>query len=151
MKKEQKNSNQLAEIPKKSIYDAPNGYFEQMEKEIFEKIDRKQATKQPIAKRRYLNSWWMAAAASLLLLIVSYMFWNGQQSSNQANDYVGMLSEVPSDAIVDYLAHMDVNEAELTVYMDEQFLLDWYRNPTELLDDQEAEQELDALIEYYSL
>jgi hypothetical protein len=107
---------------KKSIFHAPEGYFDQLPGRVQERIQQEDQANKTLS----LPRWTYAVAASVLVLLVAGIFFYQQyrlpadtMASEQKIEQ--LLASVPDEELIDYLqTHAEVNTLELVLTEEEQ-------------------------------
>lgn len=137
---------------KKTIFEAPEGYFDSLPDRIHKRIREKEM--QDGGKLVSFSRWAYAAAASVLILLVAGVFFYQQPAEEgvSADTAEQLLADVPREAMLEYLqadAEVSVLQINLTEEEQEELLLeelDTYELP---IDDYEYDMyELEEYEEY---
>jgi len=126
---------------KKNIFKAPEGYFDTLPDRVKERV-RAEDAKPTTTKFMGLPGWSYAAAASVIVLLLAgiYFYQQPNESLGTEEQIARLLSEVPSETILDYLqtdAEIDLAQLSLTEDEQEELLLqklDTYEIPIETYD-----------------
>ncbi len=128
---------------KKNPFEVPEGYFDSLEDRIMDRISSEKEDTREIQLRPWVA---YAAAAAIALLVIFFLIPNSDEANNSPEQ---ILTEVSTEAIVEYLAYTEITSSEI---LDQaQFTnidadsLQW-NNSLDLEPD-----EIDLLIEEYSL
>ncbi|MGL1887412.1 MAG: hypothetical protein OCD76_12935 [Reichenbachiella sp.] len=138
---------QLGDIPKKEVFEAPDGFFDSFNDELDQIIDQKE---QPQAKVVRMNSAskWMAVAATVFLVMTAAWIINtnnGAWSDMRVEE--DLLASVSSEDIALYLMNSAVDTDMLLEEVDPQLLL---LDEENLLDvDDLSVEEMNILLEEY--
>lgn len=131
----------LEEIKRKNIHKVPEGYFDELPLRIQSRINSEKASK-PSYVFNIRPVWGMAAAA--MLLIIGYLIYPADIAPT-ANS---LLSEVDSEALIDYLEMENVSTDDILASIDTEFLLeDLSENEIEWFNESESEESLNLLYE----
>jgi hypothetical protein len=103
------NRIRLEDIDKKPVFNVPEGYFEGLPQTIQRKIHAGQAPAAPEWSMRF--SYTIAAAVLVLVIIAGYFFRVGDTFT--AADPQTILAGISDTEIVQYLAQMDINQADI--------------------------------------
>ncbi|SRR5690606_29273625 len=134
----------LTDIPRKDVFNVPEGYFEGLQDRISERIARPQG-KQVFLERPLVRRLSLAVAAAVALLIVAIPFLNNRNELT-AEQLISQLS--PEDCLY-YLEHSDIETADILALIETEDLFDEQEQllpPAEMSDD-----ELDLLFERYGV
>jgi hypothetical protein len=95
----------LDDIPKKSIYEVPDGYFDQLALKI-------QSRTEVISPVRSLSQWGLAwrYAAPAVIVVVALLFIFRPKS---LQDTEQLLASIPTEHLIAYLDESDINEQDL--------------------------------------
>src|ERR1043165_9759542 len=95
----------LDDIPKKNIYEVPEGYFDQLALKI-------QARTEVISPTRPVNRWALALryALPIVVIAVALVFIFKPKSAQNTEQ---LLASIPSEHLVAYLDDSDVSEQDL--------------------------------------
>ena len=146
MEKGNEHSKQLEDIEKREMFQAPQGYFDQLPDKVFERIAAEEEKKRASTKVVSFHRWWLAAAAATVLLVSTFILIPNNRT--EATDYYALLNEVSSEEIVAYLGETDISIAELEMALANDEEINMYDSSS--IPDLE-EEETEALLEYYSL
>ncbi|RED96213.1 hypothetical protein [Marinoscillum furvescens] len=134
------NTNDLHNAPKKLPFEVPDGYFEQLEKQIHERVA------EPESMVKWLSVRWAAVPAFVLLLATTV--WITYQKTPQQNAAT-IIAEVPTNEVIAYLETMELTDEEIASLS---------RTPEKLLhatphlEEMELpEEDLDFLLELYDM
>jgi len=149
MNKKKKNIESLDELEKSKEFQIPEGYFDQLQKDVFSEIDKESAAR-PAAKTLHFRAFYRVAASIALLAASIFTFWySSNQRVEAQSDYSEILSEVSDDEIIAYLEYSDVSYSEIASFMSDESRFEIKEDSAEYFEFEE--QEADALLEYYSL
>ena len=108
----------LTEIPKKSIYRVPEGYFDELPSQIEARMARSEK-KQESAP---LITYSLRYALPAMILIVAAMVWytrtETDQTPGQLRSAEEILASIDTEALISYLEEIDVTTDELVESMD---------------------------------
>ncbi|UII33234.1 hypothetical protein LVD17_05275 [Fulvivirga ulvae] len=148
--KEEKGNIDLNKIPKKDLYQAPEGYFEALPDNILQRIDEEENGKE--RKFGVQVNWKMigyAAAASIVLLVsVLIGFQHPKDDTVSAAD---LLSEVPTADLVLYLQYSEIDTYEIIEATDIEDLADPLVGAGDLTDPQLDDADMELLYEQYGI
>lgn len=97
----------LEDLPKKEIFDVPEGYFEKLPGTIQARIaERKQSESRPVL--RYAFQY----ALPLVTIITIGFLWFENNSSNQSSTE-SLLAEIQTEDLITYLDNTDMSTDEL--------------------------------------
>jgi len=147
MKNRKRHIEKLNDIEKTQHFKVPDGYFDELQNDVLNKIDAEANPKEKIIPFRAFY----AVAASIALVAVSiFTLWYFSTASRGVDSsYNEILSEVSDDDIIAYLEYSDVSYSEIGYYVYDDSEMQEKEDPTEFFEFEE--EEADALIEYYSL
>ncbi|GAA5034140.1 hypothetical protein GCM10011506_27200 [Marivirga lumbricoides] len=148
MEKGNHHSKKLKDIEKKEMFQAPEGYFDQLPGRVLERIAA-QEKKQTHAKIIPFKSWWWAVAAATLLVVSTFIIISNSRTEATSTDYYALLNGVSSEEIVTYLGETDISIAELEMALASDEGINMYDSNS--IPDIEEKEEAEALLEYYSL
>lgn len=97
----------LDDIPKKNIFNVPDGYFDKLPTKIQSRINESQGTERTIYWMRTLR----LATSVILVLLVAGIFWYNQQGNS--SDALKLLSSVDTSELISYLSDSDLLTEEL--------------------------------------
>jgi hypothetical protein len=98
----------LENIPKKNIYQVPDGYFDKLPGIIQARVTSEHS------KKEFVFSWisTLKYALPALLIGVAGLFWYNQ-TSNQPQDADSILATIETEALVAYINTSDISTDEL--------------------------------------
>ena len=125
----------LEELPKKSVFSTPDGYFDKLPAIIQQKaVD---TDKVGLAISRLPIFYRLAGPALALVMVLTYF---ALRPSDQQFNVEAMLDEVSTTELVGYLNESDISTEELLSMMDlEEFDTDGMTDEIELLNDDEMD------------
>jgi len=97
----------LDDIPKKNVFNVPDGYFEKLPTKIQSRINESQGAERTIFWMRTLR----LATSVILVLLVAGIFWYNQQGNS--SDALKLLSSVDTSELISYLSDSDLLTEEL--------------------------------------
>lgn len=97
----------LDDIPKKNVFNVPEGYFDKLPTKIQSRISEQQPAERPVFWMRTLR----LATPVLLVLLIAGIFWFNQQG--RSSDAVKLLSAVDTSELISYLNDTDLLTDEL--------------------------------------
>jgi hypothetical protein len=151
MKINKDDSSKLDNIEKKEIFTAPDNYFEQLQKNVFEQIENEENKPLiPVKKQVFLNPFWMSVAAAISVLLITFLSLRDSVSNLADSNTYALLGGVSSDEIVTYLEQSELSISELEDALKFEDLTDFNTVDTEAFD-KYSDDEVDDLYEYYSL
>lgn len=151
MKRDKHHISKLENVEKKEIFSAPDGYFEQLQNNVFDKINSiDEQASEPKSKQRFFNPFWMSVAAAITVLLITFFSLRDSVKNIGNDDYYALISEVSSDEIIAYLEQSELSISEIEQALGMEDLEDLPVNGTDSFDSY-TEEELDDLYEYYSL
>ncbi|MGJ3234867.1 hypothetical protein [Marivirga sp.] len=149
MKDKKRHIEHINEIEKSKAFKAPEGYFDQFQKDVFSRIDGDKQVKSS-GKIVQFRTLYAVAASIAILLVSSLIVWYFTNQNNlMESGYDEILSEVSDEEIIAYLEYSDVSYAEISPYLSKDFSIKEAEDQTESF--QFEDDEAEALLEYYSL
>lgn len=148
--KEDKGNIDLNKIPKKDLYQAPEGYFDALPDKILQRIDEEENGKE--RKSDIQVNWKMigyAAAASIVLLISVLIGFQDPKDDNLSAD--DLLAEVPTADLVLYLQYSEIDTYEIIEATDIEDLADPLGGAGDLAEPQLDDADMELLYEQYGI
>lgn len=90
----------LDEIPKKDLFNAPDGYFEQLPAQISARLEQKSG----LFERPVFRYSWLVALPVLVLAVAGIWWLSNSEDTSKAEV---LLSQIESTDLMDYLADAD--------------------------------------------
>lgn len=149
MKDKKKHIDSLNKIEKTKGFKAPEGYFDQLQKDVFSEIDKDKEIKSTGNLFQFRTFYKVAASIALLVVSILIVWYFNNQKTGMKSGYDEILSEVSDDEIIAYLEYSEVSYSEISPYLDGDFDIEKTKDQTEFLEFEN--DEADALLEYYSL
>lgn len=137
------------DIPKKDIYQVPEGYFDSLPDKIYQRISESEERK-TVPKGGEVN-WKMisyAAAACITLLAVAFIIFQNGAASTSPED---LLAEVSSADLLAYLEYSEVDAYEIIESADPALWDQTLVDPVEALQPDFNEEDIDLLYELYGV
>ncbi|WP_340152356.1 hypothetical protein [uncultured Marivirga sp.] len=149
MKNKKRHIESLNEIEKTEGFKTPDGYFDQLQMDVLNKIDTDTTEKSRGKTILFRNFYAVAASIALLAVSVITIWYFNNQSRSTREGYTEILAEVSDDEIIAYLEYSDVSYYEIGSFVYDESGAEMKEDPTEYFEFEE--DEADALLEYYSL
>ncbi len=151
MKKDKNHNSKLETVEKKEVFTAPDGYFDQLQNNVFDKIENQESKKvSKSGKQIFFNPFWMSVAAAIVVLIVAFFSLKDSINKTEVGSYYAIINKVSSDEIVAYLEQSDLTINELEEALRSEDLDNLNSIKTDTFKNY-SDDELDDLYEYYSL
>lgn len=137
----------LEDIKKKNIYSVPDKYFDQLPTRIQSRVNEKK----PVLGLSL--DWSMVFRVAVpALTVVFFIFYFSIGNQNSAQSAEELLAQIDTEDIIAYLQTTDITTDEIIDGLDlSDIELDFYEDLPILQDLEMSDQDIDALLEEYSI
>ena len=133
----------LDNIKRENVHKVPDGYFDELPNRIQARIKAGSAQKSPVVY--HMQPVWGLTAAAAVLFIIGFLIFPTSPEVLSADE---LLSEVDSEALIDYLYSENISTEDILASVDEAYLLDDFSDSDlDFIDESIDDTTIDALYE----